>query len=425
MTRHALSPAETSNLEPRTSNPACPHFGPCGGCQLQHLAYPAQLAAKAARLRTLLAATGLQLPELQLHASPPLAYRNRIRLTLAEVSGQLRAGYLSSAPPETSNLEPRTLNLAFLPIAQCPITAPAPGSNAHPSPSISSSSSPPPTSRTSRSASSSAPPQRPSPPNSPPPLTLSAKHSAPTSPSLPEQASISSRRAPPAAAAPNSHAPAPPGARPASPTRFHPSNLEPRTLNLSPTGFPVPPSSRSTASSSPNSSASSLLIQSPPTAPVTQRGTSTPASASFPARSHRTSPASPPSRSPSPPSPRSPKPNFPTSTPSKPPPSTSSALRSSSATAPTASSSTRRAPAPAPQSAPCSRASPRPPSSTSPVHRKPCPRIFTPSPLQAITSPNSTSSTSSPKPPTSNPPPSSPDEPCLRTPAATSYIIFR
>ena len=115
----------TLSLEPcRSAVPPCPHFGPCGGCQLQHLAYPAQLAAKAARLRTLLAATGLQLPELQLHASPPLAYRNRIRLTLAEVSGQLRAGYLTSAPPETSNLEPRTLNLAFLPIAQCPIAAP-------------------------------------------------------------------------------------------------------------------------------------------------------------------------------------------------------------------------------------------------------------------------------------------------------------
>ncbi len=115
----------TLSLEPgRSAVPPCPYFGPCGGCQLQHLAYPAQLAAKAARLRTLLAATGLQLPELQLHASPPLAYRNRIRLTLAEVSGQLRAGYLSSAPPETSNLEPRTLNLAFLPITQCPIAAP-------------------------------------------------------------------------------------------------------------------------------------------------------------------------------------------------------------------------------------------------------------------------------------------------------------
>ncbi len=106
----------TSNPEPRTSQPPCPHFGPCGGCQLQHLTYPAQLALKAAHLRTLLDAAELTLPELQIHASPPLAYRNRIRLTLAEVAGQLRAGYFTSTP------EPA--NLGFLPITECPIAAP-------------------------------------------------------------------------------------------------------------------------------------------------------------------------------------------------------------------------------------------------------------------------------------------------------------
>jgi 23S rRNA (uracil1939-C5)-methyltransferase len=104
------------------ATPPCPHFGPCGGCQLQHLAYPAQLAGKAARLRTLLAATRLTLPELQLHPSPPLAYRNRIRLTLAEVDGELRAGYLTAnvlEQPPTGNQQP-----TLLPITQCPIAAP-------------------------------------------------------------------------------------------------------------------------------------------------------------------------------------------------------------------------------------------------------------------------------------------------------------
>jgi len=118
-----MSPLEPTalNLEPGTNSstsptPPCPHFGPCGGCQLQHLTYPAQLALKADRLHTLLAATGLTLPEIQLHPSPPLGYRNRIRLTLAEAGGQLRAGYLQ---PPTNNQQP-----AFLPITQCPIAAP-------------------------------------------------------------------------------------------------------------------------------------------------------------------------------------------------------------------------------------------------------------------------------------------------------------
>ena len=140
----------TLNPEPRTSIPPCPHFGPCGGCQLQHLTYAAQLSNKAAQLRGLLEATGIALPELQIHPSPPLAYRNRIRLTLAEVDGQLRAGYIRSltdhgagrpiAFPENTERSSfsavglegvETLNSVsipsgtfFLPIRECPIAAP-------------------------------------------------------------------------------------------------------------------------------------------------------------------------------------------------------------------------------------------------------------------------------------------------------------
>jgi 23S rRNA (uracil1939-C5)-methyltransferase len=104
--------------ESQTSTPACPHFGPCGGCQLQHLAYSAQLALKAGQLRMYLDAAGLTLPEFQIHPSAPLAYRNRIRLTLSEFAGQLRAGYIRNPDPSYES------GPAFLPIAQCPIAAP-------------------------------------------------------------------------------------------------------------------------------------------------------------------------------------------------------------------------------------------------------------------------------------------------------------
>jgi 23S rRNA (uracil1939-C5)-methyltransferase len=125
--------------------PACPHFGPCGGCQLQDIAYPAQLTLKSDRLRALLTPTGIVLPELQLHPSPPFAYRNRIRLTLAQTDNQLRAGYLCNEttlcggavistaggafpaeverPPHFSSLAAKTAP-SFLPITQCPIAAP-------------------------------------------------------------------------------------------------------------------------------------------------------------------------------------------------------------------------------------------------------------------------------------------------------------
>ncbi len=117
--------------------PSCPHFGPCGGCQLQNLAYSAQLALKSDRLRALLAPTGVALPELQIHPSPPLAYRNRIRLTLAQIDGQLRAGYLRAVHPTgcptsgfsdvgsgTDDAPAPASHPSFLPIAECPIAAP-------------------------------------------------------------------------------------------------------------------------------------------------------------------------------------------------------------------------------------------------------------------------------------------------------------
>jgi len=120
----ALETGPLNLAESERATPPCPHFGPCGGCQLQHLTSAAQLALKADRLRKSLDATGLALPELQIHASPPLAYRNRIRLTLAEVAGQLRAGYLTSPATEPSSVARRTPNISLLPITQCPIVAP-------------------------------------------------------------------------------------------------------------------------------------------------------------------------------------------------------------------------------------------------------------------------------------------------------------
>jgi 23S rRNA (uracil1939-C5)-methyltransferase len=132
--------------EAERATPPCPHFGPCGGCQLQHLTYEAQLARKADHLRALLASSIPNAPELEVHASEPLGYRNRIRLSLAYVAGELRAGYLRSTQPNslddsvlyatgTGPDEPASAGslpatkgpsakTTFLPITQCPIAAP-------------------------------------------------------------------------------------------------------------------------------------------------------------------------------------------------------------------------------------------------------------------------------------------------------------
>ena len=94
-----------------TATPLCPHFGSCGGCQYQNLAYPDQLQLKRARLEDLLHEAGVSAPAITLHAAEPYHYRNRIRLRIENING-LRLGYNLSSTTD------------FLPITICPIAAP-------------------------------------------------------------------------------------------------------------------------------------------------------------------------------------------------------------------------------------------------------------------------------------------------------------
>ena len=64
----------------------CPYFGRCGGCRLQHLSYPAQLAFKAKQVRDCLERLGgLGAFELRpiLAAPEPYGYRNKMEFTVA------------------------------------------------------------------------------------------------------------------------------------------------------------------------------------------------------------------------------------------------------------------------------------------------------------------------------------------------------
>jgi 23S rRNA (uracil1939-C5)-methyltransferase len=63
----------------------CPYFGRCGGCRLQHLAYPAQLAFKEKQVRDCLTRLG-GLPPFELRAILPApeayGYRNKMEFTV-------------------------------------------------------------------------------------------------------------------------------------------------------------------------------------------------------------------------------------------------------------------------------------------------------------------------------------------------------
>ena len=68
---------------PQRSDPVCPVFGSCGGCAWQHVAYSAQLAAKARILEDALRRLGGLAPpaRVEVMASPsPYGYRSRTRV---------------------------------------------------------------------------------------------------------------------------------------------------------------------------------------------------------------------------------------------------------------------------------------------------------------------------------------------------------
>jgi 23S rRNA (uracil1939-C5)-methyltransferase len=90
----------------------CPHFTECGGCQLQHAQYPAQLRIKKEILTETLERAGLTaLPEIEAHSGEPWEYRNRIRLRVATIDDEIRMGYNRRGSEE------------FLPIEECLIAA--------------------------------------------------------------------------------------------------------------------------------------------------------------------------------------------------------------------------------------------------------------------------------------------------------------
>ena len=91
---------QVSPPSPLRVAPACPAFGQCGGCALQHLAYPAQLDEKRARVARALASAGIRVPPVPVTIGSErlLGYRNRSKLVLAPgPAGTIRWGSFAPA----------------------------------------------------------------------------------------------------------------------------------------------------------------------------------------------------------------------------------------------------------------------------------------------------------------------------------------
>ncbi len=119
--------AEVLRLEapsPLRAEPRCPHFGTCGGCLFQHLAYDRQLELKARHLRRVLEEGGVgafgTFKIEPVAPSPDLyRYRNKMEFAFAENWGQLVIG-LRERGDGSRRSRGRTVGLS-----QCPIFSPA------------------------------------------------------------------------------------------------------------------------------------------------------------------------------------------------------------------------------------------------------------------------------------------------------------
>ena len=114
---YSLGIAETI-LDPSASRiePRCTAFGVCGGCALQHLEYPEQLAFKKTSVTETLGAAGVKVPQdiVQLQTEP-WSYRRRARLgaRLVPKKGGVLVGF-------------RERNKSFItPLSNCPVIHPS------------------------------------------------------------------------------------------------------------------------------------------------------------------------------------------------------------------------------------------------------------------------------------------------------------
>jgi 23S rRNA (uracil1939-C5)-methyltransferase len=102
--------------------PACAHFGVCGGCSLQHLSAPAQIAAKERQLLDNLERIGRVTPERVLAPlrGPVWAYRRRARVGVKYVQkkGRVLAGFREREKPYIADL--RHCEVLVQPLADLP-----------------------------------------------------------------------------------------------------------------------------------------------------------------------------------------------------------------------------------------------------------------------------------------------------------------
>ena len=103
------------SLSKERTVPVCPSFGECGGCQIMHMAYPAQLEFK----KKMAEETFRRIGHLELKVKDiigmeePYHFRNKVQVPFRDMGGEIRAGFFKQGtheivPLEECYIQPRT-----------------------------------------------------------------------------------------------------------------------------------------------------------------------------------------------------------------------------------------------------------------------------------------------------------------------------
>ncbi len=126
LTRKRFDEAHVRELiqaSPERATPPCAYYGRCGGCDLQHLAVPAQRRHKQAVLIDLLVRQGVDVPgEPQLLAGADHGYRRRARLGVkVGAEGQVHLGFRAHHSHRLVDIERCTILVPALDVLLAPL----------------------------------------------------------------------------------------------------------------------------------------------------------------------------------------------------------------------------------------------------------------------------------------------------------------